>query len=278
MTGRRALAVHCATDPRRGPAGWFRCTDLCLAGVILLGVTLACGDLRAKPVPCTTGPASERSPQDDPQSRAPVGTLSADAGDGTESDALPPLPRSDPRVDAEAALPAFLDAAWKLRSDYGFADDDPRSAVTLGQPFEVFSLDQELAARVEAGATLVQALQPAGEWIFPVQVHGQTRTLFGLRPSGDHWRGVYLGNPVLASALEQICAAHADRSPLLLSSLEPRAFFFTVPQSAPQNLTPITDLTLVGGAALSAPGDWRQLQPASEVLAHLETQWNASDP
>lgn len=274
--------------PRRAVVRGGVAAAMLRAGVALV-LLLAAGCRReetatVQQVPPAAGPAAP-SPADEPGPGAASGPASPAPEDPAPQDPADPGPPLDvgpasiaaARLAAEADFPKFIDAAWPQRAPYGFLADDARESVALAEPFCVFGLDAEAVARLHAGETVASAVRPAGEWIFPVAAAGAWRTLFGVRPAADGWRGVYLGNPQLAAALAGLRQAWGD-DVLLLSSTDPRGFFFSVPGRGPTNLTPLTGVKVVDGGFLEAPADWRELQDLAAILPLLQAHTLNPDP
>ncbi len=223
------------------------------------------------------GGAAGVDPPDVPPAGPPAGPPPAAS---SPADSPGDSPSDDPGDVARSGLPAFLDAAWPQRADFGFRETDRREQATLGVPWPVLELNAATCATWRAGRPLDEALVSAGEWIYPVGVDDEPRTLLGVRRIGDTWRPVYLGNPQLAASLAAIRRAWADTpdaEPLLVSCTSPRAFFLTVRGQAPESLTPITIAPVFGDEVLSPPSDWLELTPATVTVEQLEAFWAAQD-
>jgi len=180
---------------------------------------------------------------------------------------------------AERDFPGYLDAAWKSKTDYGFRTDDDQADVSLASPIPVFALRRDAITPDRAPASIVDILEPAGEWIFPVQAQGAYRTLFGVRLTDKGWKAVYLGNPYIAKALQELRAAwNANGADdfRLISSFHPRAFLFSVPGSAQLNLTPLTAVVDNGQQYFLPPSDLRALVPYEKTIATLFRYWEDS--
>ncbi len=91
-------------------------------------------------------------------------------------------------------FPRFLTAAWSRKADYGFKADDEQKDASLAKPILVYGIDEEIVGKMPGEEGLTAAVEPVGEWIYPVQVKQEYRTLFGVRlRSNNEWRGTYLG-------------------------------------------------------------------------------------
>lgn len=177
---------------------------------------------------------------------------------------------------AQRDFPKFLTAALLKKADYGFKPDDTQANVSLGEPIFVYALPPEIIADLTVdGANLVSLIEPAGEWIFPVQVSNEYRTLFGvrLRGNGKEWKGSYLGNSDLAGKLQGIrlawSAGDVDRFKLV-SCVSPRAFFFISLDVPYANLTPVTMISLDSGEKMEPPSQWKEVRPAQIALEILK--------
>ncbi len=198
-------------------------------------------------------------------------------GFGQAASATGPTGRQEAWQAARRDFPKFLTAALKRGSDYGFLPTDVAESVALAEPIPVYSLTPPTGAGLSPdGRDLYGAVAPAGEWIFPVAVSNAYRTLFGVRLRGSGWKGSYLGNPVLAANLQGIRCAWStngvDRFDLL-SCVNPRGFFFSVPGHTPPNLTPALPVIQPPALSLSPPSDWAAVTPAHTLLASLNAYW-----
>lgn len=177
---------------------------------------------------------------------------------------------------AKKEFPKFLSAAWSSKEEYGFRHEDKKESVSLAKPIRVYGIDEESAARTGPEHSALDVLDFVGEWIFPVQVDDQYRTLFGVRWRDGEWRGTYLGNPYLAKNLEsirRIWSFAGEDGFRLVSCVQPRSFFYTVDRAAFPNLTPMTPIALGGPNALSPPRDWRNVIASRDTIDALLQLW-----
>jgi len=180
---------------------------------------------------------------------------------------------------AKRDFPRFLQAAWSRKTDYGFKAADEQNDVSLAAPIFVYGIDEEIVGKLKKEKDLASAVEPVGEWIYPVQVNNEYRTLFGLRlKNNSEWRGVYLGNPYLAASLQGIRKAwsskHGDDFKLV-SCVQPRSFFFIALHAGKPNLTPVTRVSLGGSLHLAPPADWNSITSAGAVLESLKSFWKS---
>ena len=177
---------------------------------------------------------------------------------------------------AKVDFPDFLKAAWAQKTDFGFHKNDTITSVVLDTPICVYGIDEEVSKLVRDGKPLASVIKPVGEWIFPVMVGTTYRTIFGMRIVADKWKGVYLGNPYLAKSFEGLRKAWGGKQGdkfKLLSSTDPRGFFFVVTGNKNPNLTPVTRVVLNDGKLLVPELDWRSLQKTHDVLEALDSHW-----
>lgn len=178
---------------------------------------------------------------------------------------------------AQRDFPKFLDAAFEQKSGYGFLPDDTQESASLAEPVFIYDLNAEKARALTGDySNLAAIFEPAGEWIFPVQVAGEYRTLFGVRFFGSAWKGAYLGNPYLAKSIQGIRSAWSDKGIdrfKLISCVNPRAFFFNIPSEQEANLTPVTVIALASGERVLPPEQWCDLRPASKVMHIVQSYW-----
>lgn len=182
---------------------------------------------------------------------------------------------------AERDFPRFRDAALMSGEEYGFHPEDSRETVSLAEPVFVYHLDADAAKDLEDDfSNFSQILQPAGEWMFPVQVNGQYRTIFALRPRGDGWRGVYLGNSQLALLLQELRSVWPgtgeDRF-MLISCVDPRGFFFVALDAPEPNLTPLTRMQATSGRKLDLPENLDEVFPIETTMQFLRDLWAESE-
>ncbi len=173
----------------------------------------------------------------------------------------------------------FLTGAWSRKTNYGFRAGDEQKDVSLAEPIFVYGIDEEIAGGLTREEELVAAVEPVGEWIYPVQVEQEYRTLFGVRLRNNEWRGTYLGNPYLAESLQGIREAWASEDGdefKLVSCVWPRSFFFISLCSDKPNLTPVTRVELGEGRYLIPPAEWDSITPAGPVLESLRRFWRAN--
>jgi hypothetical protein len=190
--------------------------------------------------------------------------------------------RSEAALAAHRDFPAFLSAALQdnLGRGYGFAPGDTSTTVALGAPLRVYGLDSSLRETNWEGKSIATLVTPVGEWMFPVLVGREYRTIFGVRLIEGHWRGAYLGNPSLARQVRELRIAWGGRKRdrfLLVSCPSPRGFLFALPDERPDNLTPLTVLTLHKNRALVPPINLRELAPASDTLRRLAEYWRSPE-
>jgi hypothetical protein len=170
----------------------------------------------------------------------------------------------------------FIKAAWQRKESYGFHADDRIEAVTLDRPVCVFGIDENLIENIVDVDNLVSNIRPVGEWMFPVMAHGEYRTLFGVRKHEYGWKGVYLGNPYLAHAVEKLRRAWSldgEDSFKLVSCVSPRSFWFIVTSVSMPNLTPLTMVELGPDRKFLPPEDFSMLTPASDAASALKDYW-----
>jgi hypothetical protein len=180
---------------------------------------------------------------------------------------------------AERDFPKFLAGAWSRKTNYGFRAEDEQKDVSLAEPIFVYGIDEEIAGKLSREEELVGAVEPVGEWIYPVQVEREYRTLFGVRLRNNEWRGTYLGNPYLAESLQGIREAWTSEKGdefKLVSCVWPRSFFFISLCSDRPNLTPVTRVELGEGQYLIPPAEWDSVSPAGPVLESLRRFWRAN--
>jgi len=175
---------------------------------------------------------------------------------------------------AKVDFPGFLEAAWPQKTDFGFHKDDTMESVALVTPICVYGIDEEVSKLVRDGKSLATVVQPVGEWIFPVMAGKAYRTIFGVRLVGGKWKGVYFGNPYLAKSFGGLRKVWGNGF-RLLSSTDPRGFFFIVPENKKPNLTPMTRVVLNNGKILVPELDWHSLQKAQDVLDALDSYWSS---
>lgn len=177
---------------------------------------------------------------------------------------------------ADRDFPSFLAGAWSRKADYGFKAEDKQKDVSLGEPIVVYGIDEEIVGQLHREKDLVTAVKPVGEWIFPVQVKQEYRTLFGVRLRESGWKGDYLGNPYLAASFQGIRKVWASKDGdgfKLVSCVHPRSFFFIALHADKANLTPVTRVSLGSGEYLIPPPDWNSITPAGVALESLRLFW-----
>ena len=198
------------------------------------------------------------------------------AGDAPEDRANIETEQSDVIAVSQRDFPSFLAAAWSSKEEYGFQPEDREGSVSLARPVRVYGIDEETAMRAGPSRDLYNELDPVGEWIFPVQVGGTYRTLFGVRLLDGKWRGTYFGNPYLAKSLQSIRHAWSSKdedSFHLVSCVRPRSFLYIVRDGAYPNLTPVTPIALCGTNAVLPPRDWRNLKTSKDMIDVLMSVW-----
>ncbi|MFZ0034544.1 MAG: hypothetical protein WAK60_06105 [Sedimentisphaerales bacterium] len=177
---------------------------------------------------------------------------------------------------AKRDFPRFLKAAWSRKADYGFKADDEQNDVSLAEPILVYGIDEDIVGKISGEGGLAAAVEPVGEWIYPVQVKKEYRTLFGVRLRKSGWGGTYLGNPYLAASLQGIRKTWASKDGdgfKLVSCIQPRSFFFIALHADKPNLTPVTGVSLGEGQHFAPPTDWKAITAAGPVLESLKHFW-----
>jgi hypothetical protein len=213
-------------------------------------------------------------------------TQRADSSKTEQKQVIEPLKTEQMLYDVNLAtlaanrdFPKFLAGAWTQKMKYGFKAADEQNDVSLANPIFVYGIDEEIVGKLNKEEDLAAAVEPVGEWIYPVQVKREYRTLFGVRlRSNNEWRGTYLGNPYLAASLQGIRKIWSSKNGdefKLVSCIQPRAFFFIALHTDKPNLTPVTRISLGKGQYLAPPADWHSITPAGAVLESLKRFWKA---
>jgi len=177
------------------------------------------------------------------------------------------VPPPEVEAAAEAGLARFLAEIPPAELvKLGFpAGEDPAGAA-VGEPWLLYTITP--AALRSAGAeTEVESLvTPTGLWFFPVILSGAPRCVITVARMDGEWEAVEIGKAGLAGELGKISSRWpkaSGYSPKLVAVYQAVAYFFTVPELDPGNLTPLT----FDGVGF---GGWRQQAgPAYSATAEL---------
>jgi hypothetical protein len=110
--------------------------------------------------------------------------------------------QQNPEEVARQELPGVLQRIADIGSEkYGFTDTSELSSVTLGQPYEVYSLEPQAIQQHRSGTKIVDLLRQENAWIFPVLVNGSAKTLLTVGLQNGEWHIVSFGGQALAQRL-----------------------------------------------------------------------------
>lgn len=181
---------------------------------------------------------------------------------------------------ARKSLPGFLKPAFENKANLGFKPEDQIASVTLGAALRPWRFDSEVVEGMKPGQDLYDAVQPIEEWLFPVMVGREYRTLLFVRQAGGEWRGAFLGNFFLAGRFHDLREAWSGEkgAPFrVVSSISPRGYFFTVKGQPHSNLTPLTRIVLQREETLARGSSLRDLYKLEDILPALRGFWREEE-
>jgi len=115
---------------------------------------------------------------------------------GTAAFALTAVEEIPPEALAAAreGLPRFLQALPEQELEhYGFGDHGELSRATLGEPFQLYTLDPYEVIGYAQGSIGSLVERPTNRWLFPVVCDGRPRTILKVAEIGGVWQAIEIG-------------------------------------------------------------------------------------
>ncbi|NOK58191.1 MAG: hypothetical protein GFH25_541210n37 [Chloroflexi bacterium AL-N10] len=128
---------------------------------------------------------------------------------GRQSITTPAVASEPPEIAAQNDLPNLIEQIQFTAQDFGFANEEEVTGITLGQPYELYDLDYQNAAQFTPDMQAEQLLAPTYRWEFPVLLNGEAKGMATLGPQDDSLRFVgFSADPWLAQSVVDFQAKH----------------------------------------------------------------------
>ena len=176
---------------------------------------------------------------------------------------------------AESGLVSFLAEVIPLSElvNFGFAPGEEPSAARVGEPWLLYTIAPDALRSATAETEVSDLVTPTGLWHFPVILSGRSRCIITVDLMDGKWEAVGIGMAPLAGELDKISRQwpkSGGYSPKLVAVYQAAAYFFTVPELGPRNLTPLTfDGIGFGGWYQKTGPEYSSTAEISELLAPL---------
>ena len=100
---------------------------------------------------------------------------------------------------AEEGLPTMLQAIPdEAAKQLNFSSSEELSLASLGTPFQVFTIHPDEILNYSAGTSIEAIISETDQWLFPVTVNGEVRTLLTVAQVGGQWQAGSIGSAGLA--------------------------------------------------------------------------------
>ena len=191
------------------------------------------------------------------------------------------VPPPEVTAAAEAGLVDFLaDLPPGELPNFGFAEGEDLSAATVGEPWLLYTIHPDDLFSASETTDVGDLVTSTGLWFFPVLLEGRSRCILTVDWMDGQWEAVALGRAPLAGELEKISKQWPKvrgYSPKLVAIYQATAYFFTVPEKSPVNLTPLTfDGVGFNGYYQKALPEYSVTAKFSELLEPLREAVEAS--
>ena len=183
---------------------------------------------------------------------------------------------------AEAGRVSFLTEVLPPEElvNFGFEPGEDVSATLLGDPWPLYTITPGDLKAATAQTPVEDLVTPTGLWYFPVLLDGRPRCIITVASMEGKWEAVGIGKAPLAGELAKIDGQWPKKSgytPRLVAVYQATAYFFTVPELDPGNLTPLTfDGVGFGGYRQKAGPEYSAPAELSELLAPLKESVEAN--
>lgn len=183
---------------------------------------------------------------------------------------------------AEAGLVKFLTEVIPPSGlvNFGFAAGEDVSGASLGDPWLLHTITPDALRAATAETAVTDLVTPTGLWYFPVLLSGTPRCVITVTRVKGKWEAVGIGKAPLAVELGKISTRWPKQSgytPKLVAVNQAAAYFFTVPEGDPGNLTPLTfDGLGFGGWYQKTGPEYSSTAELSELLSPLKAAVEAN--
>jgi hypothetical protein len=176
---------------------------------------------------------------------------------------------------AEAGLARFLREIPPAELvNLGFPAGEDLSGAAVGDPWLLYTITPAALRSATAETEVESLVTQTGLWFFPVIVSGARRCVITVARMGGEWEAVEIGKAGLAGELGKVSAHWPKASgytPKLVAVYQAAAYFFTVPELVPGNLTPLTfDGVGFAGYRQKAGPEYSTTAELSQLLAPLK--------
>ncbi len=188
------------------------------------------------------------------------------------ADTPPPAPSAA----AESGLARFLAEVIPPSElvNFGFAPGEETASARVGEPWLLHTITPAALRSATAETVVADLVAPTGIWHFPVILGGAARCLVTVERVEGGWEAVGIGMAPLAGELDKISRQwpkSGGYTPKLVAVYQAAAYFFTVPELGPRNLTPLTFDGLGFGGWYQKTGlEYSATAELSELLAPLK--------
>jgi len=98
------------------------------------------------------------------------------------------------REAAQKGLPIFLNTIPKEDLlQYHFFSKEEFAVAALGEPFQVYTIPPEKILTYDGKSSILDMISASSQWLFPVIVRNESRTILAVDFIGGKWRAVEIG-------------------------------------------------------------------------------------
>jgi hypothetical protein len=129
---------------------------------------------------------------------------------------------------------------------YGFEEGDVLNSAVLQAPVKLCFIEDKDVMTYRAGQPVAPLLKPSDYWLVPVAIGGTNRAMIEVTAAGEgKWTGSALGMAPLARKWQNLQGWWPEAqkfTPRLIICPPVPGYFFSIPQAATPNLTPMSEV------------------------------------
>ena len=137
-----------------------------------------------------------------------------------------------------------MEQVSKYPDAYGFEPEDAFAATKLGDPIQIYTIEETDRAQYQAGQPVKSLLKPTDQWVFPVIAGDRVCCMVQVNYTGRDYVPDK-GSKLLGLAWNKIVQrwpASKGYHPCIVVTQDIPGYYFTVPELANQNLTDIVQM------------------------------------
>lgn len=137
-----------------------------------------------------------------------------------------------------------MEQVSKYPDAYGFGPEDNISQAKLGDPIQIFTIEEEDRAKYQAGQPIKSILKPMDQWVFPVITGDRVCCMVQVNYTGRDYVPDK-GSKLLGLAwnkIQQKWPASQGYHPYIIVTQSVPGYYFSIPELKSPNLTDIVQL------------------------------------